>query len=189
MLKRRSYGITNIKHLFQRIWLDLEGFKGWRPEYKNARFELETAVIQGNSHQVYRCGHGIEKMSKSLYNVVNPNAICAEYGADTLRLFEMFLGPLEQSKPWITSGIEGVQRFTHKLWRWVHGGDDSEALLLDDRPVPEASARLLHQLSRRTMGIVSLPGDFTAIPSAMVLEPKRGAMPLIASCMEGNRLH
>lgn len=124
--------------------LDLEGFKEWRPEYKNARFELEEAVIQGNSHKVYRCGMGIEKMSKSLFNVINPNAICEEYGADTLRLFEMFLGPLEQSKPWITSGIEGVQRFTQKLWRWVHAGEGDD-LVFDDKPVPEASLRLLHQ--------------------------------------------
>jgi leucyl-tRNA synthetase len=85
-------------------------------------------------------------MSKSLFNVVNPDKVCDEYGADTLRLFEMFLGPLEQSKPWNTSSIEGVFRFLQKLWRWAHGGDDrAENLAADDTPAPEECRRLLHQ--------------------------------------------
>ena len=89
--------------------LDLDGFKSWREEYSDARFVLENGK--------YVCGWEVEKMSKSKYNVVNPDDIVLEYGADTLRLYEMFLGPLEQSKPWNTNGITGVSGFLKKLWR------------------------------------------------------------------------
>ena len=89
--------------------LDVEGFKTWRPEFKDAEFILEDGV--------YIVGREVEKMSKSKYNVVNPDAICEEYGADSLRLYEMFLGPLEQSKPWNTAGITGVHGFLKKLWK------------------------------------------------------------------------
>ena len=89
--------------------LDIEAFKNWRPEFKNAEFILED--------DKYIVGREVEKMSKSKYNVVNPDQICEEYGADSLRLFEMFLGPLEQSKPWKTSGISGVYSFLKKLWK------------------------------------------------------------------------
>ncbi|MEA3446655.1 MAG: class I tRNA ligase family protein, partial [Bacteroidota bacterium] len=90
--------------------LDIEAFKNWRPEFKNAEFEL-------NEDGQYKCGHAVEKMSKRYYNVVNPDDITEQYGADTLRLYEMFLGPLEQSKPWDTHGIDGVYKFLRKLWR------------------------------------------------------------------------
>ncbi len=80
-----------------------EAFRGWRPEYADAEFILEDGR--------YVCGHAVEKMSKSMYNVVNPDDIVERYGADTLRLYEMFLGPVEQSKPWDTNGIDGVNRF------------------------------------------------------------------------------
>lgn len=89
--------------------LDTEAFKNWQPEFKNAEFVLEEGK--------YKCGHAVEKMSKSMYNVVNPDLIVEQYGADTLRLYEMFLGPLEDAKPWDTAGIEGVHRFLKKLWR------------------------------------------------------------------------
>ncbi len=126
--------------------LDIEGFRAWRPEHKNAKFLTESFETAGNRHEIYRCGHAVEKMSKSLFNVVNPDSVCDEYGADTLRLFEMFLGPLEQSKPWNTSSIEGVFRFLQKLWRWTHGGDErAEDIVANDEPAPEASQRLLHQ--------------------------------------------
>jgi leucyl-tRNA synthetase len=88
--------------------LDTEKFKNWNPEYKNAEFILEDGK--------YICGWAVEKMSKSMYNVVNPDDIVEKYGADTLRLYEMFLGPLEQSKPWDTNGIDGVHRFIKRLW-------------------------------------------------------------------------
>jgi leucyl-tRNA synthetase len=89
--------------------LDIEAFKKWRPEYKDAEFILEDSV--------YKVGRDVEKMSKSKYNVVNPDQICIDYGADSLRLYEMFLGPLEQYKPWNTSGITGVHGFLKKLWK------------------------------------------------------------------------
>ena len=89
--------------------LDLEGFKAWRPEFNDAEFILENGE--------YICGWAVEKMSKSMFNVVNPDDICDTYGADTLRLYEMFLGPLEQSKPWDTKGIDGVNRFLKRFWR------------------------------------------------------------------------
>ncbi|MEM9647856.1 MAG: leucine--tRNA ligase [Bacteroidota bacterium] len=99
--------------------LDVEAFKQWLPEYKEAEFVLEDGK--------YIVGREIEKMSKSKYNVVNPDLICEEYGADSLRLYEMFLGPLEQSKPWNTAGISGVHSFLKKLWKLYTSVDDSEA--------------------------------------------------------------
>ena len=98
--------------------LDIEAFKKWQPEYKNAEFILEDGK--------YIVGREIEKMSKSKYNVVNPDAICEEYGADSLRLYEMFLGPLEQSKPWNTAGITGVHSFLKKLWKLYATVEDKE---------------------------------------------------------------
>ncbi|MDR1273548.1 MAG: leucine--tRNA ligase [Odoribacteraceae bacterium] len=94
--------------------LDTDGFKAWMPELADARFLLEEGK--------YACGHAIEKMSKSLFNVVNPDTVVEEYGADTLRLYEMFLGPLEASKPWDTRGIDGVHKFLRKFWRLFHAG-------------------------------------------------------------------
>mgnify|MGYP000651615763 CR=1 FL=1 len=91
------------------ISVDIEAFKNWRPEFKDAKFILEEGV--------YKVGREVEKMSKSKYNVVNPDAICEQYGADSLRLYEMFLGPLEQYKPWNTAGITGVHGFLKKLWK------------------------------------------------------------------------
>ena len=88
--------------------LDVEKFKEWRPDFADAEFILENGK--------YICGWEVEKMSKSMHNVVNPDDLIDKYGADTLRLYEMFLGPLEQSKPWDTSGIEGVSRFIRKFW-------------------------------------------------------------------------
>ena len=94
--------------------LDIEAFKAWRPEYENAEFILEDGK--------YICGWAVEKMSKSMYNVVNPDMIVEKYGADTLRLYEMFLGPVEQSKPWDTNGIDGCHRFLKKFWNLYQNG-------------------------------------------------------------------
>ena len=100
--------------------LDIEAFKAWRPEYNNAEFILENGQ--------YKCGWAIEKMSKSMFNVVNPDMIVEKYGADTLRLYEMFLGPVEQSKPWDTNGIDGCHRFLRKFWNlYQNGFDEGEA--------------------------------------------------------------
>ena len=115
--------------------LDLEGFRAWRPEFADAEFVLENGE--------YICGWAVEKMSKSMFNVVNPDVICDTYGADTLRLYEMFLGPLEQSKPWDTKGIDGVARFLKKFWRLYAGRDGM--VVTDDEPTP-AELKVLHKL-------------------------------------------
>ena len=115
--------------------LDLEGFRAWRPEFKDAEFVLEDGE--------YVCGWAVEKMSKSMFNVVNPDDICNNYGADTLRLYEMFLGPLEQSKPWDTKGIDGVHRFLRKVWRLFW--DKDTFLVTAEAPTP-AELKALHKL-------------------------------------------
>ena len=115
--------------------LDLEAFKAWRPEYNDAEFILENGE--------YICGWAVEKMSKSMYNVVNPDDICDSYGADTLRLYEMFLGPVEQSKPWDTKGIDGVNRFLRKFWRLFY---DRDNFLVTDKPATPAELKSLHKL-------------------------------------------
>lgn len=150
-------------------YLDMEAFKSWRPEYANAKFLTEAFGLDGNRHQAYRCGHAIEKMSKSLYNVVNPDKVCDEYGADTLRLFEMFLGPLEQSKPWNTSSIEGVFRFLQKLWRWTHGGDDrNESIVTTSDPVPDSAQRLLHQSTDKITRDIEAMNFNTVVSQLMI---------------------
>ena len=118
--------------------LDLEAFKAWRPEFADAEFELDNGE--------YICGWAVEKMSKSMYNVVNPDDICNTYGADTLRLYEMFLGPLEQSKPWDTKGIDGVNRFLKKFWRLFY--DRGEWVVTDEKASPE-ELRSLHKLIKK----------------------------------------
>ena len=119
--------------------LDVEAFKNWRPEYKNAEFILEDGK--------YICGWAVEKMSKSMFNVVNPDMIVEKYGADTLRLYEMFLGPLEQSKPWDTNGIDGVHRFLKKLWALFYGNTDS-LQITDAEPTAE-ELKSLHKLIKK----------------------------------------
>jgi leucyl-tRNA synthetase len=120
--------------------LDVEAFRNWRSENADATFILNN---DGN----YVCGVEIEKMSKSKYNVVNPDDIIEAYGADTLRLYEMFLGPLEQSKPWNTNGIEGVYRFFRKLWKLFYA--DNGALKLHDAAPTEQELRILHKTIRK----------------------------------------
>jgi len=118
--------------------LDIERFKNWNPEYNNAEFILEDGK--------YFCGWAVEKMSKSMYNVVNPDDIVEKYGADTLRLYEMFLGPLEQSKPWDTNGIDGVHRFLKKLWSLFYKGDSF--VVVDETPTPD-ELKTLHKTIRK----------------------------------------
>ncbi len=115
--------------------LDLEAFRRWRPEFADAEFILEDGE--------YICGWAVEKMSKSMYNVVNPDDICDTYGADTLRLYEMFLGPLEQSKPWDTKGIDGVARFLKKLWRLY---TDRDGFAVTDEKASPEELKALHKL-------------------------------------------
>lgn len=120
--------------------LDLEAFRKWNPEYATAEFILEE---DGK----YHCGWAIEKMSKSLYNVVNPDDIIDKYGADTLRMYEMFLGPLEQSKPWDTNGIEGVHKFYRKLWKLFHNQQNLPELS-DEEPT-SAELKVLHKTIKK----------------------------------------
>ncbi|OAV75365.1 Leucine--tRNA ligase [Bacteroidales bacterium Barb7] len=119
--------------------LDIEAFRNWSPENKTAEFILEDGK--------YICGWAVEKMSKSMYNVVNPDMIVGKYGADTLRLYEMFLGPLEQSKPWDTNGIDGVHRFLKKLWNLFYANTDS-LQLTNDAPTAE-ELKSLHKLIKK----------------------------------------
>ena len=119
--------------------LDLEAFKAWMPDYANAEFILEDGE--------YVCGWAVEKMSKSMFNVVNPDNICNSYGADTLRLYEMFLGPLEQSKPWDTKGIDGVNRFLKKFWR-MFWNREGEWVVSDEKASP-AELKALHKLIKK----------------------------------------
>ena len=115
--------------------LDTEAFRNWMPDYANAEFILENGE--------YICGWAVEKMSKSMFNVVNPDRICEEYGADTLRMYEMFLGPLEQSKPWDTKGIDGVHRFLRKVWKlYFREGEN----IVTDAPADKAALKVLHKL-------------------------------------------
>ena len=115
--------------------LDIEAFRAWRPDYKDAEFVLEDGE--------YICGWAIEKMSKSMYNVVNPDDVCNRYGADTLRLYEMFLGPIEQAKPWSTDGIDGVNRFLKKVWRLFW---DRDRWLVTDEAPTASELKALHKL-------------------------------------------
>ena len=123
--------------------LDIEKFKNWNPEYKTAEFILEDGK--------YICGWAVEKMSKSMYNVVNPDDIVEKYGADTLRLYEMFLGPLEQSKPWDTNGIDGVHRFLKKLWSLFF--KDGNLLVNDDKPTADELKTLHKTIKKITFDI------------------------------------
>ncbi len=118
--------------------LDIEAFKAWRPEFATAEFVLEDGK--------YICGSAVEKMSKSMFNVVNPDDIVEKYGADTLRFYEMFLGPLEQSKPWDTNGIDGVHRFLRKLWNLYFQGD--EWAVTETEPT-KAELKALHKLIKK----------------------------------------
>ena len=137
--------------------LDLEAFKAWRPEYADAEFILEDGE--------YVCGWAIEKMSKSMFNVVNPDLVCDTYGADTLRLYEMFLGPLEQSKPWDTKGIDGVNRFLKKFWRLFY---DRESWLVTDEAPSPAELKALHRLIAKERADIEAFSFNTAISAFMI---------------------
>ena len=137
--------------------LDIEKFKAWRPEFENAEFILEN--------DKYVCGWAIEKMSKSMFNVVNPDDIVESYGADTLRLYEMFLGPLEQSKPWDTNGIDGVNRFIKKMWNLFYKGDE----LIVDGEKPSADAlKSIHKLIKKVTWDIEHFSYNTSISAFMI---------------------
>lgn len=136
---RKEHDVTPIRvdvNIVDNDILDTEAFRSWRPEYADAEFILEDGK--------YVCGWAVEKMSKSMFNVVNPDDIVERYGADTLRLYEMFLGPVEQSKPWDTNGIDGVNRFLKKLW-----GLFGKANLADNREMTKEERKAVHKLIKK----------------------------------------
>ena len=138
--------------------LDIEKFRQWRPEFENAQFELEDGK--------YICGWEIEKMSKSMFNVQNPDDLVARYGADTLRLYEMFLGPIEQAKPWDTNGIEGVFRFMKKLWRLFH--DDQNQFCVSDAEPTKPELKILHQTIKKISDDIERFSFNTSVSTFMI---------------------
>ena len=138
--------------------LDIAAFKAWMPDYANAEFILENGE--------YVCGYAVEKMSKSMFNVVNPDNICNTYGADTLRLYEMFLGPLEQSKPWDTKGIDGVNRFLKKFWRMFTNAEGD--FYVSDQKATPAELKALHKLIYKVGNDVEQFSFNTSISAFMI---------------------
>jgi len=139
--------------------LDVEAFKAWRPEYNDAEFVLEDGK--------YVCGWAVEKMSKSMYNVVNPDMIVGKYGADTLRLYEMFLGPVEQSKPWDTNGIDGCHRFLKKFWGLFYKRGTDELTVNDSEATPE-QLKSVHKLIKKVTQDIENFSYNTSISAFMI---------------------
>ena len=157
---KKDYDVTPIHvdvNIVSNDILDTDKFKAWRPEFQTAEFILEDGK--------YVCGYAVEKMSKSMFNVVNPDDIVDRYGADTLRLYEMFLGPLEQSKPWDTNGIDGVNRFIKKLWGLFYKGDQ---LLVDDSEPTADNLRSLHKLIKKVTADIEAFSYNTSVAAFMI---------------------
>ncbi|MCU0423249.1 MAG: leucine--tRNA ligase [Bacteroidia bacterium] len=158
---KHQYDTTAIHvdvNIVQNDVLDLDAFKAWREDFANAEFLLEDGK--------YICGNEIEKMSKSKHNVVTPDAIVEQYGADTLRLYEMFLGPLEQSKPWSTQGIEGVHRFLKKVWRLFFDIDGN--LIVTDESADKKELKALHKLIKKVGEDIEQFSFNTSVSSFMI---------------------
>ncbi len=156
-----QYDVTPLHvdvNIVQNDLLDLEAFKAWRPEYASAEFILEDGK--------YVCGWAVEKMSKSMYNVVNPDMIVEKYGADTLRLYEMFLGPISQSKPWDSNGIDGCFRFLRKAWALFYPKNGDWAVT-DEAPTRE-NLKTLHKLIRKVTEDIEEFSYNTAVPAFMI---------------------
>ena len=156
-----QYDVTPIHvdvNIVQNDVLDLEAFKAWRPEYASAEFILEN--------DKYICGWAIEKMSKSMYNVVNPDNIVEKYGADTLRLYEMFLGPINQSKPWDSNGIDGCFRFLRKAWNLFF--DKTGNLAVSDEAPSKENLKTLHKLIKKVSDDIEVFSYNTSVPAFMI---------------------
>ncbi len=156
-----QYDVTPIHvdvNIVQNDVLDLEAFKVWRPEYASAEFILEN--------DKYICGWAIEKMSKSMYNVVNPDNIVEKYGADTLRLYEMFLGPINQSKPWDSNGIDGCFRFLRKAWNLFF--DKAGNLSVSDEAPSKENLKTLHKLIKKVSDDIEVFSYNTSVPAFMI---------------------
>jgi len=155
-----SYETTDIHvdvNIVHNDILDIDAFKKWNPDNANAEFILEDGK--------YHCGYAVEKMSKSMYNVVNPDSIIEQYGADTLRLYEMFLGPIEQAKPWDTNGIEGVHKFLRKYWRLFYQNDQ---LNVSDEAPNEAELKILHKTIKKVQEDIERFSFNTSISAFMI---------------------
>ncbi len=157
---RKEYDTTPIHvdvNIVSNDVLDTEKFRAWRPEFKDAEFILEDGK--------YVCGYAVEKMSKSMFNVVNPDDIVERYGADTLRLYEMFLGPIEASKPWDTNGIDGVNRFLRKLWSLFYKGDN---LLVSDESASKDALKAVHKLIKKVTADIESFSYNTSVAAFMI---------------------
>jgi len=155
-----QYDVTPIHvdvNIVELDTLDIEKFRQWRPEFKDAEFILENGK--------YICGNAVEKMSKSMFNVVNPDVIVEKYGADTLRMYEMFLGPVEASKPWDTHGIDGVHRFFKRLWSLFYKGDE---LLITDEKASEQALKSVHKLIKKVTGDIEIFSYNTSVAAFMI---------------------
>jgi leucyl-tRNA synthetase len=146
--------------------LDLDAFRSWRPEFRDAEFVLEDGK--------YICGWAVEKMSKSMYNVVNPDRIVEDYGADTLRMYEMFLGPLEQSKPWDTNGIDGAHKFLRRFWNLFFDRTTGEFHLSDEAPTP-AELKTLHKTIKKVTEDIENFSFNTSVAAFMICLNELGA--------------
>lgn len=158
---KNNYDVTPLHvdvNIVSNDILDIDAFKAWRPEYSDAEFILEN--------DKYICGWAVEKMSKSMFNVVNPDTIVEKYGADTLRLYEMFLGPLEQSKPWDTNGIDGCHRFLRKLWNMFYDKDDN-FIVTDEEPTKE-ELKSIHKLIKKTSEDIPVFSYNTTVSAFMI---------------------
>ena len=159
---KKDYDVTPIHvdvNIVSADVLDIDAFKAWRPEYQNAEFILEDGK--------YVCGWAVEKMSKSMFNVVNPDMIVEKYGADTLRLYEMFLGPVEASKPWDTNGIDGCFRFLKKFWNLFYENRTDKFLPCDEKPSTE-SLKSLHKLIKKVTEDIEKFSYNTSISAFMI---------------------
>ena len=155
---RKDYDTTPIRvdvNMVSNDILDTDAFRAWRPDFADAEFILEDGR--------YVCGYAVEKMSKSMFNVVNPDDIVERYGADTLRLYEMFLGPVEQSKPWDTNGIDGVNRFIRKLWNHFQRAMESE-----QKPATKEELKAIHKLIKKVSGDIETFSFNTSVAAFMI---------------------
>lgn len=158
---KKDYDVTPIHvdvNIVSNDILDIEAFRNWMPDYKDAEFILEDGK--------YICGYAVEKMSKSMWNVVNPDVIVENYGADTLRMYEMFLGPLEQSKPWDTNGIDGVHKFFRKFWRLFH--DSSNTPNVSNDAPTDNELKVLHRTIKKISDDVERFSFNTCVSAFMI---------------------
>ena len=152
---------VDINFINQNNELDLKQFMDWQPEYSEAKFKMKN--------DVFKVEREVQKMSKSKYNVVNPDDICDSYGADTLRLYEMFLGPIEQAKPWNTNGISGVFNFLNKVWKLFY--DENNLIVVDSEPDSE-SLKILNQTIKKINHDIENFSFNTCVSSLMILVNK-----------------